>query len=233
MTAMSDPTPDPRDRLVLSLDLDSLAAARALARRVAPWFGIAKVGYELYAEAGPAAFDALHDDGYQVFADLKLFDIPTTVERGARAIGRHGVEFLNFHAVGGVPMLRAGVTGLVDGARDAGHATPVALAVTVLTSEPDASAVGERLQFAHDAGCGGVVCAASEAAAARALSLAPMVPGIRLRGGDTHDQVRIATPADALQAGAAWIILGRAVTAADDPETAAARVSDEVAATLA
>ncbi len=129
-------------------------------------------------------------------------------------------------------MLRAGVAGLADGARDTGHAAPVALAVTVLTSEPDASAVGERLQFAHDAGCGGVVCAAAEAAAARALGLAPMVPGIRLAGADTHDQARVATPADALRAGAAWIILGRAITAADDPEAVAARVSDEVAATL-
>lgn len=232
MSAMTEPTVDPRDRLVLSLDLDSLPAARALARRVVPWFGIAKIGYELYAQAGPAAFDALHDDGYRVFADLKLFDIPTTVERGARALGRHGIEFLNFHAVGGVTMLRAGVTGLADGARAVGHAAPIALAVTVLTSEPDASAVGERLQLAHDGGCGGVVCAAAEAAAARALGLAPMVPGIRLRGGDTHDQARVATPADALRAGAAWIILGRAVTAADDPEAAAARVAGEVATTL-
>lgn len=232
MTAGTDPRPDPRDRLVLSLDLDSLPAARALARRVAPWFGIAKIGYELYAEAGPAAFDALHDDGYQVFADLKLFDIPTTVERGARALGRHGVEFLNFHAVGGVTMLRAGITGLTDGALAAGHAPPVALAVTVLTSEPDAGAVGDRLQIAHDAGCGGVVCAAAEAGAARTLRLAPMVPGIRLRDGDAHDQARVATPADALHAGAAWIILGRAVTAAPDPEAAAARVTDEVAAAL-
>jgi orotidine-5'-phosphate decarboxylase len=232
MTTMTAPTPEARDHLVLALDLESLAAARALARRLAPWFAIVKIGYELYAEAGPAAFDTLRDDGFRVFADLKLFDIPTTVERGARAIGRHGVEFLNFHAVGGVDMLQAGVAGLTEGAREAGHASPVALAVTVLTSEPDATLVGERLHIARDAGCGGVVCAAAEAEAARMLGLAPMVPGIRLRDSDTNDQARVAAPADALRAGAAWIILGRAVTAADDPETAAARVAHEVTTAL-
>jgi orotidine-5'-phosphate decarboxylase len=232
MTAVTAPNPDARDRLVLALDLESLPAARALARRLAPWFATVKIGYELYAEAGPDAFDTLHADGFQVFADLKLFDIPTTVERGARAIGRHGVEFLNFHAVGGVDMLRAGVTGLTDGARDAGHAPPIALAVTVLTSEPDATLVGERLHVAHDAGCGGVVCAAAEAGAARTLGLAPMVPGIRLRDSDANDQARVATPADALRAGAAWIVLGRAVTAAADPEAAAARVTHEATAAL-
>jgi orotidine-5'-phosphate decarboxylase len=229
---MTAPNPDPRDRLVLVLDLESLAAARALARRLAPWFAAVKIGYELYAAAGPAAFDALHDDGFRIFADLKLFDIPTTVQRGARAIGRHGVEFLNFHAAGGVDMLKAGVAGLTEGARDAGHAPPIALAVTVLTSEPDATLVGQRLQIAHDAGCGGVVCAAAEAGAARALDLAPMVPGIRLSDSDTNDQARVATPAAALRAGAAWIILGRAVTAADDPEATAARVTQEVTAAL-
>ena len=232
MTAVTAPNPDPRDRLVLVLDLESLPAARALARRLAPWFATVKIGYELYGAAGPAAFNALHDDGFRVFADLKLFDIPTTVERGARAIGRHGVEFLNFHAAGGVDMLKAGVAGLTEGARDAGHAPPVALAVTVLTSEPDASLVGERLHVAHDAGCGGVICAAAEASAARALDLAPMVPGIRLSESDTNDQARVATPAGALRAGAAWLVLGRAVTAADDPEAAAARVTQEVTAAL-
>jgi orotidine-5'-phosphate decarboxylase len=232
MTAMTAPTAEPRDRLVLSLDFDSLPAARALARRLAAWFATVKIGYELYAEAGPAAIDAFHDDGFKVFADLKLFDIPTTVERGARVLGRRGTDFLNLHAAGGVTMLRAGATGLAEGARAGGHPPPVALAVTVLSSEPDATAVGERLRFAHDAGCGGVVCAAAEAAAAAALGLTSMVPGIRLADGDAHDQARVATPADALHAGATWIILGRAVTAADDPEAAAARVAPEVTTAL-
>ena len=95
-------TDDARDRLVLALDVSDLDEAVALARMLTPWFATAKVGYELYAAAGPAAFDAMHELGLRVFADLKLHDIPTTVGRGARALGRRGVDFLNFHAAGGV-----------------------------------------------------------------------------------------------------------------------------------
>src|SRR4029079_7057457 len=123
---MSD---DSRDHLALALDVGDLDTALAVAQRVEPWFGAAKVGFELYAEAGPDAFQALRDKGFRVFADLKLHDIPNTVGRAARVLGRHGVDFLNLHAAGGEAMLRAGVEGLAEGARDAGHAPPVALAV--------------------------------------------------------------------------------------------------------
>jgi len=211
----------PRDRLVLGLDVGGPDVALPLARRLAPWFGTAKVGYELYAEAGPDVIAALHDIGLRVFADLKLYDIPTTVERGARVLGRHGVEFLNFHAAGGADMLRAGVDGLREGARDGGHPVPIALGVTVLTSEADTAAFDERLSSASAGGCDGVVCAASECSAVRAAGLRSMVPGIRLPDGDHHEQARVATPAEAIAVGADWIILARAVTAADDPEGAA------------
>jgi orotidine-5'-phosphate decarboxylase len=226
---------DPRDRLALPLDVGDLDAALAMARRVAPWFAIAKVGHELYAEAGPEAFDRLQELGFRVFADLKYYDIPTTVERAARAVGRRGVHFLNFPAVGGEAMLRAGVEGLHDGARDAGHAPPVALAVTVLTSEPRADAFDERLEVAVRAGCDGVVCSAHEIAAvhARDPRLSTMVPGIRLAGGERHDQSRVATPEDAVRAGADWLVVGRPVTAAADPEAAAASVARSVAAGFA
>ena len=218
-----------RDRLVLVLDVAGLPEALALARTLTPWFATAKVGYELYAEAGPAAFDALHDLGLRVFADLKFHDIPNTVGRGSRALGRHGVEFLNFHAAGGVDMLRAGVAGLKEGARDGGHAEPIALGVTVLTSEADTSAFAARLAWAGDAGCDGVVCSAFEIADAHALGLRTMVPGLRLTGSDTHDQVRVATPGEAAERGGDWLVIGRTVTAAADPVAAAARVAAEVA----
>jgi orotidine-5'-phosphate decarboxylase len=135
-----------------------------VATRLNPWFATAKVGIELYAAAGAAAFDAMHDAGLRVFADLKLHDIPTTVERAARVLGRCGVEFLNFHASGGVDMLRAGVCALQEGARDAGHAAPISLGVTVLTSDPHADAFDERAVWAREAGCDGVVCSAAEVA---------------------------------------------------------------------
>jgi orotidine-5'-phosphate decarboxylase len=225
-------TADPRDHLVLVLDTERLDDALAYAERMSPWFGIVKVGYELYGAAGPEAFEALHHKGFRVFADLKLHDIPTTVERGARAIGRHGVEFLNFHAVGGETMLRAGLDGLREGARDAGHAQPIALAVTVLTSDANVDALESRMQAAENSGFDGVVCGGPDIAAARAHHLRTMVPGIRLPGGDAHDQARVDTPADAIRRGADWLVVGRAVAAADDPERAAEETTRDVAAAL-
>ena len=221
-----------RDRLALSLDVEDLDEACRMAERLKPWFGIAKVGFELYAVAGPAAFDALHRLDLRVFADLKLHDIPTTVERAARALGRRGVEFLNLHASGGVEMLRAGVCGLAEGARDSGHQEPIALGVTVLTSDANTDAFDQRLEWSRAAGCAGVVCAASEAARTRALGLRSMVPGIRLPGQDANDQARVATPRAAIEAGADWLVIGRSVTKADDPEVAAELVTADVEAGL-
>ena len=226
--------PEVRERLALALDVGDLSAAEAVARRLAPWFGIAKVGMELYAESGPQALDRMHELGFRVFADLKLYDIPTTVERAARALGRRGVDFLNFPAAGGEAMLRAGVAGLLEGARDAGRPEPVALAVTVLTSDPRTDNFDERLDAAADADCAGVVCSAHEIAAVRSRHphLATMVPGVRLPGGDHHDQARVATPAEAVRAGADWLVIGRAVTAATDAEAAAATVAGSIADAL-
>jgi orotidine-5'-phosphate decarboxylase len=228
-----DMTATPRDHLALALDVGDLPAALAVAERVQPWFGVAKVGLELYAEAGPASFDALRDKGFRVFADLKLHDIPNTVGRAARVLGRRGVDFLNFHAAGGDAMVRAGVEGLAEGAREAGHASPIALAVTVLTSDPDIGARDARMQVARDAGCDGVVCAGTDVEFARAFGLRTMVPGIRFAGGAANDQARVDTPDDAIARGADWLVIGRAVTGADDPEAAAREVTRAVAEGLA
>jgi len=222
-----------RERLVLGLDVGGLADARELARRLAAWFATVKVGFELYAEDGPGAFDALHTDGFRIFADLKLHDIPTTVARAARVHGRRGVEMLNFHAAGGVAMLRAGIEGYREGARDGGHAPPIALGVTVLTSEPDTTAFEERLDICVEAGCDGVVCSAWEVEAARARGLRTMVPGIRRPGDTMGDQARVATPAEAITRGADWLVIARTVTSAPDPLRAAEQVATEVEAALA
>lgn len=225
--------PAVRERLGVALDVGDLGAALELARRVAPWFGIAKIGHELYAEAGPAAFDALRAEGYRVFCDLKLHDIPTTVRRAARAHARHGVALMNAHAAGGEAMLRAFVDGAREGAADRGleHGA-VTLAVTVLTSEPDTHELDARLTIARRAGCDGVVCAAAEVARAHEVGLRAMVPGVRLPHGEAHDQVRVATPEAAARAGADWLVVGRAVTAADQPERAAATVAALAAGAL-
>jgi len=220
--------PEPRDHLVLVLDVDTLDAALAIARPLEPWFATVKVGYQLYAAEGPKALEALRENGFYVFADLKLHDIPNTVEHGARNLARLGVSFVNFHAAGGVDMLRAGVQGLHDGAADAGVDVPISLAVTVLTSETDTSALASRMRVAREANCDGVVCAGSDVTLAREHGLRTMVPGIRLAGGDAHDQARVDTPGNAIAKGADWLVIGRAVTEADEPEIAAVEVTRAV-----
>jgi len=236
MTSPATTQPDvARDHLAIALDVPSLDDALALARSVAPWFGVAKVGLELYSAAGPAAVGPLADLGLRVFCDLKLHDIPTTVGRAARVLGRLGVDYLNFHAAGGVEMLRAGVDGVKEGARDAGRATPVPLAVTVLTSDPDASAFDTRLANAVAAGCGGVVCSVQEIARVKRArqDFVAVVPGVRLTGGDVHDQARVGTPGDVAAAGADVLVIGRAVSAATDRAAAARQVHDSVSDALA
>src|SRR5947199_3117663 len=131
---------DFRDKLAIALDVDDLVAALRIARDVRPWFGVAKIGLELFIASGPEAIGALTQLGYKVFLDLKLDDIPTTVNRAARIAGSLGVSYLTVHARGGVNTLRAGVTGFVDGAVAAGLPKPATLAVTVLTSDDTAPA---------------------------------------------------------------------------------------------
>ena len=224
--------PAPRDRLALALDVDDLVEAERLVHLLRPWFGVAKVGLELYSAAGPEAIGVLRDLGVRVFLDLKLHDIPTTVERAGRVLGALGVDYLTLHASGGEAMLRAGVDGLRHGAAAAGLVPPCALAVTILTSELDAPThlLHSRVSAAVEAGCGGIVCAATDLPAARQLAprLVTVVPGIRLAGGATHDQARAATPAAALAAGADVLVIGRAITAAADPAAAAASLASSL-----
>jgi orotidine-5'-phosphate decarboxylase len=223
-----------RDRLAIVLDVDDLVLAQRLARQLKPWFGVAKVGYELYAASGPEAVTGMVDEGYAVMLDLKLHDIPTTVRKAARVLGALGASYLTMHAHGGPVMLRAGVDGLRDGAEAAGLPAPVALAVTTLTSDAGAPPhiLGRRVMTAVEGGCGGVVCAASDVHEAKELAprLLAVVPGIRPASSDHHDQARAATPQQALAAGADLLVIGRAVTAAPDPARAAADLFESLGA---
>ncbi len=217
-------------RLALALDVDDAVVAQRLARELRPYFDVVKVGLELFCAAGPSIVAEMIDDGYRVFLDLKLADIPTTVERTARVLGALGVSYLTLHAFTGVTMLKAGVTGLAEGAERAGLEPPGVLAVTVLTSDATAPAhiIGDRVAAASAGGCAGVVCAAGDVAQAKALApeLFAVVPGIRLPGADCNDQARAATPEAALAAGADLLVIGRAVTAAADRRLAAQELVD-------
>lgn len=230
--------------LLVALDVADAASAVRLAESVAPYVGGFKVGLELLMGPGPATVAAVRELGKPVFADAKLHDIPTTVGRAARALGQAGARWVTVHGAGGPAMLDAAVEGLAEGA--GGHDAGV-LAVTVLTSlsEADLAAVGVTgspgrqvariARLAQAAGAEGVVCAVRELGdvAQVAPSLVTVTPGIRTGGSGTHDQARTATPAEALERGADWIVVGRSITAAPDPAGAAAAIAAGVGAATA
>ena len=229
MTAID---PKLRDRLALAFDVDDLVEATRMAKQLVPWFGVAKIGLELFSATGPDAVAALADCGYRVFLDIKLHDIPSTVGKSARVLGALGTSYLTMHAFGGVAMLRAGVEGLADGAAGAGVESPIALAVTILTSDAGAPGhvLGNRVRSALEAHCGGVVCSAADLHETRQLgpNLVTVVPGIRMRGTASNDQARVATPRAAIEGGADLIVVGRTVTAAPNRAAAAAALVDSI-----
>lgn len=216
------------DKLALALDVDDLVAAIRLGRELKPYFGVAKIGLELYSAAGPEAIGAIADLGYKVFLDLKLHDIPTTVGKAARVLGALGVQYLTMHAHGGIEMLSAGVDGLQKGAHNAGLEQPHSLAITVLTSDGDAPPhiMPKRVLLAAEAGCSGIVCSVGELGEAHhyAPRLLRVTPGIRLPGDKVDDQAKPASPDSALNDGADLLVIGRTVTNASDPVAAAQAV---------
>lgn len=228
-------------RAIVALDVGSFAAATALVDRLGDPVSYYKVGLELYAADGPRVVGWLRERGKQVFADLKAYDIPNTVRGVARSVAQVGASLLTVHAAGGQAMVEAAVEGAgTQGADGCGI-----LAVTVLTSfdatayraasgRADVDIAGEVLRLAgiaDAAGALGVVCSGHEASRVRASNprLRTLVPGVRTAGGATHDQARVVTPGLAAAAGAAYVVIGRAVTSAADPEKAYAEIVRELA----
>jgi len=211
---------------IIALDVPSLADAQALVGRLGPKADFYKVGLQLFTAEGPGVVDWLHAQGKRVFLDLKLHDIPSTVQKAAASAKRMRVALLTVHGIGGDAMVRAAVDG-------AGGQTGV-LVVTVLTSmdaaaasaalgRPIASLRDEVLRLsalAAGAGARGVVCSGAECAAVRAAHenrLEPLVPGLRTGTIAGDDQSRVVTPEEAAHVGAAYVVVGRAVTAASEP----------------
>lgn len=246
---MSNVTP------IVALDVPTIGAAQKIVSQLDDQCDFYKVGLELYSAEGPAVVQWLRSEGKQVFVDLKLHDIPNTVQSAARAVARQGASLLTVHASGGEAMIRAAVQGAFEGSIDSAHRskdgsgiTAVGcgiLGVTVLTSmnttslgkawgKSDVVIEDEVLRlasFVQKAGALGVVCSGHELAPLKskfAKDVAALVPGIRLAGGNAHDQQRTMTPRAAAAAGADYIVLGRAVTGAADPAEAMAAVWEEL-----
>jgi orotidine-5'-phosphate decarboxylase len=223
--------------LVLALDTDDLERAVAWSVAAGEAAGMVKIGLELFGASGPAAVAALAGDGRRVMLDLKLHDIPATVAGGMRAAARAGAELVTVHALGGPAMLEAAVQAAGDGCRVA--------AVTILTSArpadlaaaglpPAAESVPRLAELAVRSGCQAVVCSPLEAAALRGR-LGPAVelicPGVRpAAAAASDDQARVATPAEAMAAGATRIVVGRPITRSDDVGAAARAVRDQAVA---
>ncbi len=217
--------PRPENPLVVALDLSDADRAVRLARALAPHVGMLKVGLELLAAHGPAIVERLRSIA-PVFLDPKLHDIPTTVERAARNYARLGIAMLTVHALGGEAMVAAAVRGAGQGAAEAGHATPLIAAVTVLSSL-GGEGLASPASLAFEAGAAGAAAAVVSGEDVREVrevmgeEFCLVVPGIRPPGSNGHDQVRVLTPREAIEAGADYLVVGRPVTGSSDPAAVA------------
>nr|WP_246272812.1 orotidine-5'-phosphate decarboxylase [Oricola thermophila] len=227
-----------RDRLIVGLDLPNVADAEAMVERLGDTVSFYKIGYQLVFGGGLEFARDLAASGKRVFLDMKLLDIDNTVARGVENIANMGVSMLTIHAY---PKAMAAAVGAARGS------DLCLLGVTVLTSMDDAdlsdagyrdtaaALVERRARQARDAGMGGIVCSAAEAAAVRAMAgpgMAVVTPGIRPAGAAAGDQKRVVTPGDAIRAGASHLVVARPIVAADDPKAAAQAILDEMEAAL-
>ncbi|MBZ5667914.1 MAG: orotidine-5'-phosphate decarboxylase [Acidobacteriia bacterium] len=228
---------DPRQRLIVALDVSTAAAARKIVAAVGDSAQTYKVGMQLYTAEGPSMVRELVGSGRRVFLDLKYHDIPNTVGAAVREASELGVCMLTVHASGGGKMLRTAV--------EAAQGKPdlLILAVTVLTSldDVDLGKIGLRggvldqvqrlAALALSNGCKGVVASAQEAPALRGefgRDFAIVTPGVRLAGSGPHDQARVVTPAEAIAAGASHIVVGRPITEAADPAAEARAILGQI-----
>jgi orotidine-5'-phosphate decarboxylase len=226
--------PAPRERLIVALDLPSVEAAEALVGRLGDAVSFYKIGYQLAYAGGLAYAHRLAGAGKQVFLDLKLHDIGNTVAQGVKSVARLGATFLTVHAY--PQTMKAAV--------EAREGRLAILAVTVLTSYDDSdlkaagydtsvkALVAGRAEQARVLGVDGLVCSPEEAATVRTIAGAGMTlvtPGIRPAGAQAGDQKRTATPAEAIAAGADYLVVGRPIVAAPDPRPVAEAIIAEIA----
>jgi len=231
-----------RDRLIVALDVSSAAQAREIVQSIGESASTYKVGKQLFTAEGPQIIRDLVASGRKVFLDLKFHDIPNTVAGAVGEAAKLGVTMLTVHASGGSKMLKAAA----EAAAQSGS-KPMVLAVTVLTSLSDAdlselgvagSVATQVLRLgaiARNAGCGGLVASALEARELRlelGNDFAIVTPGVRPAGTAVGDQARVLTPAEAIAAGATYLVVGRPILAAPDQSDAAGRIVQEIESAL-
>lgn len=237
-------TLSPQDRLIVALDVATEAEAIAWLDRL-PQVGFWKVGLELFVSCGPTILTELKARQKHIFLDLKFHDIPNTMAGACRAAGRYGVDLMTVHAPAGKAALLQSLQAAQAGADAAGQPTPQLLAVTLLTSIdsrmlafdlkiplelPDY--VTQMALLAKEAGLPGLVCSPQEVALLRTICGPEMLlvcPGVRPTWAATKDQRRVFTPQEALRTGANYLVVGRPITAAEDPVAAFDRICGELA----
>ena len=226
--------------LIVALDVNNRREAVERVTAIGDSVGFYKIGLELFTAEGPDVVRAVRDLGKRVFLDLKLHDIPRTVERAVRSGGKLGIDLMTIHSVGGKAMIKAAA----DAAAEFGADGPKILAVTVLTSldQTDLEDIGvtgrtpaEQVEalarFAVANGANGLVCSPREVGAlSKALKAGTLfiTPGVRPAGSAVGDQKRVATPAEAVRDGATHLVVGRPILAAADPAAAARAIREEM-----
>lgn len=232
-----------RNRLIVALDVATMAEVRQLVEALGDSVSYYKVGMQLFYSVGIECLTYLRAQGKDVFLDLKMHDIPNTVAQGAASLARLGVAMINVHASGGQSMMRAAAEKVAETALRLNIPRPKLIAVTVLTSMNDvewgalknATSITDQVvhlaKMAQEAGLDGVVASPQEAELIRAAcgkDFAIITPGVRPQGAALNDQSRVATPSAALQAGAHYLVVGRPITAAQNPRAAALAILEEM-----
>lgn len=218
-----------RDRIILPVDVPSLDAAEPLVELLRDHVGVFKIGLELYTATGPESVRRIQAlGGKNIFLDIKLHDIPATVGGAANVVRDLGVQMLTVHASGGKAALEAAIT--------AAGPDVCVLAVTKLTSQTATSEeVAELARLARECGAGGIVCSGHEIEVVREAvgpNLRIVVPGVRPAGSDVGDQVRVVTPSQAIARGADYLVIGRPIRSAPDPQRAAEAIAQEIESAL-
>lgn len=233
-----------KEKIVLALDVDTLEDAKELIMELKDYVGVFKVGLQLYTQNGNEIIDFMTEQGLEFFLDVKLLDIPNTVAKASENIVKRGASFFNIHTLGGAEMMKQSVKAAKETAQKLGQKEPFILGVTVLTSISDevlkdeleidqkaSDYVLKLAKLAKDSGLDGVVASTWEAKKIKEIcgdDFKVLCPGIRPEWSLKNDQKRAATPKIAIQEGADYLVIGRAVTAAEDKLKAMQMIYDEI-----